>query len=110
MLLPGPWVWPVRSNLEVAKRENAVILYESLTTETRYAGLNSAESYGNLFRLQDKCLNGGRHASKLHWVQPGQKQHPQQVDQGVHQSSEDLPKSSADLGICIGSAVQARWN
>ena len=54
------------ANLEVAKRENAVILYES-DYKTRYAGFNpnSAESYIIFEFMQDKYMSQSVHLASL---------------------------------------------
>ena len=63
------------ANLEVAKRENAVILYES-DYKTRYAGFNpnSAESYIIFEFMQDKYMSQSGHLASLvqkHFRQTG---------------------------------------
>lgn len=54
------------ANLEVAKRENSVILYES-DYKTRYAGFNpnSAESYIIFEFMQDKYMSQSVHLASL---------------------------------------------
>lgn len=88
------------ANLEVAKRENAVILYES-DYKTRYAGFNpnSAESYIIFEFMQDKYMEQSVHLASL--VQK-QFRHPcRRVDRGVHQAGFLVLKASAMPSILI---------
>lgn len=82
------------ANLEVAKRENAVILYES-DYETRYAGFNpnSAESYIIFEFMQDKYMEQSVHLASL--VQKQFRHTCKRVDRGVHQAGFLVLKASA---------------
>ena len=72
-------------NLEVAKKENSVILIEDDYKE-RYAGFNpnSSESYIIFEFLQDKNMSQSVHFAKL--VQKHFKSDALRVDRGVHQA------------------------
>ena len=72
------------ANLEVAKRENAVILYES-DYKTRYAGFNpnSAESYIIFEFMQDKYMSQSVHLASL--VQKHFRQTCKRTDRGTRQ-------------------------
>ncbi|MGN0066644.1 MAG: N-acetylmuramoyl-L-alanine amidase [Bacteroides sp.] len=87
-------------NLEVAKRENAVILYES-DYETRYAGFNpnSAESYIIFEFMQDKYMSQSVHLASL--VQKQFKNRCKRVDRGVHQAGFLVLKASAMPSILV---------
>ena len=87
-------------NLEVAKRENAVILYES-DYETRYAGFNpnSAESYIIFDFMQDKYMSQSVHLASL--VQKQFKNRCKRVDRGVHQAGFLVLKASAMPSILV---------
>ena len=71
------------ANLEVAKRENSVILYES-DYKTRYAGFNpnSAESYIIFEFMQDKYMEQSVHLASL--MQKQFRQTCRRADRGVH--------------------------
>ncbi|WP_294473832.1 N-acetylmuramoyl-L-alanine amidase [uncultured Bacteroides sp.] len=88
------------ANLEVAKRENAVILYES-DYETRYAGFNpnSAESYIIFEFMQDKYMEQSVHLASL--VQKQFRHSCRRVDRGVHQAGFLVLKASAMPSILI---------
>lgn len=88
------------ANLEVAKRENAVILYES-DYKTRYAGFNpnSAESYIIFEFMQDKYMEQSVHLASL--VQKQFRHTCQRVDRGVHQAGFLVLKASAMPSILV---------
>lgn len=88
------------ANLEVAKRENAVILYES-DYKTRYAGFNpnSAESYIIFEFMQDKYMEQSVHLGSL--VQKQFRHTCRRVDRGVHQAGFLVLKASAMPSILI---------
>lgn len=87
-------------NLEVAKRENAVILYES-DYQTRYAGFNpnSAESYIIFEFMQDKYMSQSVHLASL--VQKNFRHTCQRPDRGVHQAGFLVLKASAMPSILV---------
>ena len=87
-------------NLEVAKRENAVILYEN-DYETRYAGFNpnSAESYIIFEFMQDKYMSQSVHLASL--VQKQFKNRCKRMDRGVHQAGFLVLKASAMPSILV---------
>lgn len=87
-------------NLEVAKRENAVILYES-DYKTRYAGFNpnSAESYIIFEFMQDKYMSQSVHLASL--VQKNFRHTCKRADQGVHQAGFLVLKASAMPSILV---------
>lgn len=87
-------------NLEVAKRENAVILYED-DYRTRYAGFNpnSAESYIIFEFMQDKYMSQSVHLASL--VQQQLKSSCNRIDHGVHQAGFLVLKASAMPSILI---------
>lgn len=87
-------------NLEVAKRENAVILYEN-DYETRYAGFNpnSSESYIIFEFMQDKYMSQSVRLASL--VQRQFRTTCKRVDQGVHQAGFLVLKASAMPSILI---------
>lgn len=88
------------ANLEVAKRENAVILYED-DYQTRYAGFNpnSSESYIIFEFMQDKYMSQSVHLASL--VQKEFKQTAQRADRGVHQAGFLVLKASAMPSILV---------
>ncbi len=88
------------ANLEVAKRENSVILYES-DYETRYAGFNpnSAESYIIFEFMQDKYMEQSVHLASL--VQKQFRHSCKRVDRGVHQAGFLVLKASAMPSILV---------
>lgn len=88
------------ANLEVAKRENSVILYEN-DYKTRYAGFNpnSAESYIIFEFMQDKYMSQSVHLASL--VQRHFRNTCQRVDRGVHQAGFLVLKASAMPSILV---------
>lgn len=90
-------------NLEVAKRENSVILVEDDYQE-RYAGFNpnSAESYIMFEFMQDKYMEQSVSLAKL--IQGQFKSHARRVDKGVHQAgflvlrATSMPSVLVELG------------
>ena len=88
------------ANLEVAKRENSVILYED-DYKTRYAGFNpnSAESYIIFEFMQDKYMEESVHLASL--VQKQFKNTCKRVDRGVHQAGFLVLKASAMPSILV---------
>lgn len=88
------------ANLEVAKRENSVILYEN-DYKTRYAGFNpnSAESYIIFEFMQDKYMSQSVHLASL--VQRHFRNTCQRVDRGVHQAGFLILKASAMPSILV---------
>ena len=88
------------ANLEVAKRENSVILYES-DYKTRYAGFNpnSAESYIIFEFMQDKYMSQSVHLASL--VQKQFRHSCNRVDRGVHQAGFLVLKASAMPSILV---------
>ena len=88
------------ANLEVAKRENAVILYED-DYKTRYAGFNpnSAESYIIFEFMQDKYMEESVHLASL--VQKQFKNTCRRIDRGVHQAGFLVLKASAMPSILV---------
>ncbi|MFK1920328.1 N-acetylmuramoyl-L-alanine amidase [Bacteroides fragilis] len=88
------------ANLEVAKRENSVILYED-DYKTRYAGFNpnSAESYIIFEFMQDKYMEQSVHLASL--VQKQFRHHCKRVDRRVHQAGFLVLKASAMPSILV---------
>ncbi|MDD3039663.1 N-acetylmuramoyl-L-alanine amidase [Bacteroides sp.] len=88
------------ANLDVAKRENSVILYES-DYQTRYAGFNpnSAESYIIFEFMQDKYMEQSVHLASL--VQKQFRHTCSRVDRGVHQAGFLVLKASAMPSILV---------
>lgn len=88
------------ANLEVAKRENSVILYES-DYRTRYAGFNpnSSESYIIFEFMQDKYMAQSVHLASL--VQKQFRHSCRRIDRGVHQAGFLVLKASAMPSILI---------
>ena len=88
------------ANLEVAKRENSVILYES-DYQTRYAGFNpnSAESYIIFEFMQDKYMDQSVHLASL--MQKQFRHTCKRLDRGVHQAGFLVLKASAMPSILI---------
>ncbi|MEG1685650.1 MAG: N-acetylmuramoyl-L-alanine amidase [Bacteroides sp.] len=74
-----------QSNLEIAKRENSVILIED-DYKKRYAGFNpnSSESYIMFEFIQDKHMEQSVHLATL--VQKQFRSYVKRVDRGVHQA------------------------
>ena len=88
------------ANLEVAKRENSVILYES-DYQTRYAGFNpnSAESYIIFEFMQDKYMEQSVHLASF--IQKQFSNTCKRLDRGVHQAGFLVLKASAMPSILI---------
>lgn len=88
------------ANLEVAKRENSVILYEN-DYRTRYAGFNpnSAESYIIFEFMQDKYMEQSVHLASL--VQKQFRHSCRRTDRGVHQAGFLVLKASAMPSILV---------
>lgn len=88
------------ANLDVAKRENSVILYES-DYKTRYAGFNpnSAESYIIFEFMQDKYMSQSVHLASL--VQKHFRNTCNRTDRGVHQAGFLVLKASAMPSILV---------
>ena len=88
------------ANLEVAKRENSVILYES-DYQTRYAGFNpnSAECYIIFEFMQDKYMEQSVHLASL--MQKQFRHTCKRLDRGVHQAGFLVLKASAMPSILI---------
>ncbi len=88
------------ANLDVAKRENAVILYED-DYKTRYAGFNpnSSESYIIFEFMQDKYMSQSVHLASL--VQKEFGQTCRRIDRGVHQAGFLVLKASAMPSILV---------
>ncbi len=88
------------ANLEVAKRENAVILYEN-DYQTHYAGFdpNSSESYIIFELMQDKYMSQSVHLASL--VQDEFRNTCKRVDRGVHQAGFLVLKASAMPSILV---------
>lgn len=87
-------------NLDVAKRENSVILYED-DYRTRYAGFDpdSAESYIIFEFMQDKYMSQSVHLASL--VQQQMKTVGKRNDHGVHQAGFLVLKASAMPSVLI---------
>ncbi|NCC09052.1 MAG: N-acetylmuramoyl-L-alanine amidase [Bacteroidia bacterium] len=88
------------ANLEVAKRENSVILYES-DYKTRYAGFNpnSAESYIIFEFMQDKYMEQSVHLASLIQKQFGST--CRRLNRGVHQAGFLVLKASAMPSVLV---------
>lgn len=90
-------------NLDVAKRENAVILVED-NYEEQYAGFNpnSSESYIMFEFMQDKYME--QSVSFASMIQRQFKRHAKRVDKGVHQAgflvlrATSMPSVLVELG------------
>lgn len=87
-------------NLEVAKRENSVILYED-DYQTHYEGFNpnSAESYIIFEFMQDQYMSQSVRLASL--VQSQFKQTGKRIDRGVHQAGFLVLKASAMPSILV---------
>lgn len=87
-------------NLEVAKRENAVILLEN-DYESRYAGFNpnSSESYIIFEFMQDKYMEQSVHLASL--VQKEFKSTCKREDRGVHQAGFLVLRATAMPSILV---------
>ena len=104
-IMKGASTWTLglaksEANLEVAKRENGVILYED-DYKTRYAGFdpNSSESYIIFELMQDTHMAQSVHLASL--VQQEMKQTCRRLDQGVHQAGFLVLKETAMPSILI---------
>ena len=88
------------ANLEVAKRDNSVILYDS-DYQSRYAGFNpnSAESYIIFEFMQDKYMEQSVHLASL--MQKQFRHTCKRLDRGVHQAGFLVLKASAMPSILI---------
>nr|WP_239058198.1 N-acetylmuramoyl-L-alanine amidase [Bacteroides sp. 214] len=88
------------ANLDVAKRENAVILYES-DYKTRYAGFDpkSSESYIIFEFMQDKYMSQSVHLASL--IQKHFKSTSKRVDQGVHQAEFLVLRATAMPSVLV---------
>ncbi|MDR0891525.1 MAG: N-acetylmuramoyl-L-alanine amidase [Mediterranea sp.] len=88
------------ANLDVAKRENSVILYER-DYKTRYAGFdpNSAESYIIFEFMQDKYMKQSVRLASL--VQKEFGRTCRRPDRGVHQAGFLVLKASAMPSILV---------
>ena len=88
------------ANLAVAKRENAVILYED-DYKTRYAGFdpNSAESYIIFEFMQDQHMSQSVHLASL--IQQEMRNACKRTDRGVHQAGFLVLKASAMPSILV---------
>lgn len=87
-------------NLEVAKKENSVILIES-DYEQRYAGFNpsSAESYIIFEFLQDKNMEKSVQLATL--IQRQFKQSAKRIDKGVHQAGFLVLRETTMPGVLV---------
>ena len=101
------------ANLEVAKRENAVILYED-DYKTRYAGFdpNSSESYIIFEFMQDQFMSQSVHFASM--IQQQFKNNSKRVDSGVHQAgflvlrATSMPSVLVELGF-ISTPAEEKW-
>ena len=87
-------------NLEVAKKENSVILIES-DYEQRYAGFNpsSAESYIIFEFLQDKNMENSVQLATL--IQQQFKATAKRIDKGVHQAGFLVLRETSMPGVLV---------
>ena len=87
-------------NLEVAKKENAVILIES-DYEQRYAGFNpnSSESYIIFEFLQDKNMEKSVELATL--IQKQFKTTAKRIDKGVHQAGFLVLRETSMPGVLV---------
>ena len=87
-------------NLEVAKKENSVILIES-DYEQRYAGFNpnSAESYIIFEFLQDKNMEKSVNFASL--IQGQFKSTAKRIDKGVHQAGFLVLRETTMPGVLV---------
>ena len=103
------------ANLEVAKRENAVILYED-DYKTHYAGFdpNSAESYIIFEFMQDQFMSQSVHFASQ--IQQQFKSNSKRVDSGVHQAgflvlrATSMPSVLVELGFISTPAEEQYLN
>lgn len=92
------------ANLDVAKRENAVILYED-DYQARYAGFdpNSSESYIIFEFMQDQFMSQSVHFASM--IQQQFKNNSKRIDSGVHQAgflvlrATSMPSVLVELGF-----------
>ena len=103
--LQGASTWTLglarsEANLDVAKRENSVILYES-DYQTRYAGFdpNSSESYIIFEFMQDKYMSQSVHLASL--IQKQFKNTCKRVDKGVHQAGFLVLRATAMPSVLV---------
>lgn len=89
-----------QANLDVAKRENSVILYEN-DYQTRYAGFDpkSSESYIIFEFMQDKYMEQSVHLASL--MQQQFKNTCKRVDKGVHQAEFLVLRATAMPSILV---------
>ena len=100
-------------NLEVAKRENSVILVEN-NYKQRYAGFNpnSSESYIMFEFLQDKNMESSVKLAK--YIQSSFKNNVGRIDKGVHQAgflvlrATSMPSVLVELGY-ISNPEEERY-
>ena len=103
------------ANLEVAKRENAVILYED-DYKARYAGFdpNSAESYIIFEFMQDQFMSQSVHFASM--IQQQFKTNSKRIDSGVHQAgflvlrATSMPSVLVELGFISTPAEEQYLN
>ena len=103
------------ANLEVAKRENAVILYED-DYKARYAGFdpNSAESYIIFEFMQDQFMSQSVHFASM--IQQQFKVNSKRIDSGVHQAgflvlrATSMPSVLVELGFISTPAEEQYLN
>ena len=103
------------ANLEVAKRENAVILYED-DYKTSYAGFdpNSSESYIIFEFMQDQFMSQSVHFASQ--IQQQFKSNSKRVDSGVHQAgflvlrATSMPSVLVELGFISTPAEEQYLN
>ena len=105
----------LESNLEVAKRENSVILIEN-DYKQRYAGFNpnSSESYIMFEFIQDKHMEQSVSLAKL--VQGQFRNYAKRVDRGVYQAgflvlrATTMPSILIELGYISNQAEERYLN
>ena len=103
------------ANLDVAKRENSVILYED-DYKSRYAGFdpNSAESYIIFEFMQDQFMSQSVHFASQ--IQQQFKSNSKRVDSGVHQAgflvlrATSMPSVLVELGFISTPAEETYLN
>ena len=88
------------SNLDVAKRENSVILYEDDYKQV-YSGFNpySSESYIIFELMQDQYMEQSVHLASM--IQRQFKDHSGRADRGVHQAGFLVLKASAMPSVLV---------
>ena len=89
-----------QENLEVAKRENAVILYED-DYQTRYAGFDPRSSESSIIFefMQDRFMEQSVHLASL--IQQQFKNTCKRVDKGVHQAKFLVLRSTAMPSVLV---------